>query len=56
MSAEIAGLESEVREYKLQLETVQLSLQNDPDNGELQSLKTELEEHQRLPRDHHLHQ
>lgn len=41
---EIAGLEAEVKEYKLQLETVALSLQNDPDNTELQSLKTELEE------------
>jgi len=44
MSSDIAGLESEVKEYKLQLETVQLSLQNDPENGELQSLKAELEE------------
>ena len=45
MSAlEIAALESEVKEYKLQLETVELSLQNDPDNSELQSLKEELEE------------
>lgn len=43
-SGEIAALEAEVKEYKLQLETVALSLQNDPDNGELQSLKTELEE------------
>lgn len=43
-SAEVAVLEAEVKEYKLQLETVALSLQNDPDNGELQSLKTELEE------------
>ena len=62
MSGEAAALETEVKEYKLQvgshstttahlscanltqLETVQLSLQNDPDNGELQSLKSELEE------------
>lgn len=43
-SGEVAALEAEVKEYKLQLETVALSLQNDPDNGELQSLKTELEE------------
>lgn len=43
-SAEITGLENEVKEYKLQLETVQLGLQNDPDNQELQSLKQELEE------------
>ncbi|EXJ69222.1 uncharacterized protein A1O5_07258 [Cladophialophora psammophila CBS 110553] len=43
-SAEIAALEGEVKEYKLQLETVQLSLQNDPDNSELQSLRQELEE------------
>ena len=43
-TADIAALEGEVKEYKLQLETVQLSLQNDPDNSELQSLKQELEE------------
>lgn len=42
--SEIAALEGEVKEYKLQLETVQLSLQNDPDNAELQSLQQELEE------------
>lgn len=41
---EVAALEAEVKEYKLQLETVALSLQNDPENRELQSLKTELEE------------
>lgn len=45
MSAgEVAALEAEVKEYRLQLETVALSLQTDPDNAELQSLKTELEE------------
>lgn len=43
-SSEVVALESEAKEYKLQLETVHLSLQNDPDNGELQSLKAELEE------------
>ena len=43
-SDEIAALEGEVKEYNLQLETVQLSLQNDPENNELQSLKQELEE------------
>jgi len=43
-TAETVALEGEVKEYKLQLETVQLSLQNDPDNSELQSLKEELEE------------
>jgi len=43
-AAEVAAFESEVKEYKLQLETVQLSLQNDPDNSELHSLKAELEE------------
>ncbi|KIW93232.1 uncharacterized protein Z519_05837 [Cladophialophora bantiana CBS 173.52] len=43
-SPEIAALEGEVKEYKLQLEAVQLSLQNDPDNSELQSLRQELEE------------
>lgn len=44
MSSEVAALEAEVKEYKLQLETVALSLQNDPDSAELQSLKQELEE------------
>lgn len=43
-TAEVEAFEAEVKEYKLQLETVQLSLQNDPDNSELQSLKKELEE------------
>lgn len=43
-SGEVAGLEAEVREYKLQLETIQLGLQNDPDNVELQALKQEIEE------------
>lgn len=33
-----------MKEFKLQLETVQSSLQVDPDNTELQSLKAELEE------------
>lgn len=42
--SEIAGLENEVKEYKLQLETIQLGLQSDPDNAELQSLKQEIEE------------
>lgn len=37
-------LETEVKEYKLQLETIVLSLQNDAENEELQTLKTELEE------------
>ena len=41
---EVAGLEKEVKEYKQQLETIQLGLQNDPDNAELQSLKQEIEE------------
>ena len=41
---EVAALEGEVKEYKLQLETVALSLQNDPDNVELHSLKAELDE------------
>jgi len=49
MSNEVAALEAEVKEYRLQLETVQSGLQADPDNAELQNLKTELEEHQRLP-------
>ncbi|KAI9732800.1 MAG: hypothetical protein M1834_003738 [Cirrosporium novae-zelandiae] len=43
MSSEVAALEGEVKEYKLQLETVQSSLQADPDNSELQDLKKELE-------------
>jgi len=44
MSSEIAAFEAEVKEYKLQLETVQLGLQVDPDSAELQELKTELEQ------------
>jgi survival of motor neuron-related-splicing factor 30 len=43
-SAEIETLETEVKEYKLQLETIQLGLQGDPDNAELRSLKQEIEE------------
>ncbi|CAL5869885.1 uncharacterized protein PFLUO_LOCUS4117 [Penicillium psychrofluorescens] len=42
--SDVAALEAEVKEFKLQLETVQSSLQVDPDNTELESLKTELEE------------
>jgi len=45
-SAEIAAFENEVKEYRLQLETVQLGLQADPDNAELQELQTELEQYQ----------
>ncbi|KAI9885593.1 MAG: hypothetical protein M1823_002602 [Watsoniomyces obsoletus] len=44
MASDLATLEGEIKEYKLQLETVQLGLQADPDNAELQNLKTELEE------------
>ncbi|KAI9826592.1 MAG: hypothetical protein M1832_006188 [Thelocarpon impressellum] len=44
MSGEVAELEAEVKEYKLQLETVHSGLQADPENVELQNLKTELEE------------
>ncbi|KAI9827658.1 MAG: hypothetical protein M1826_006221 [Phylliscum demangeonii] len=44
MTGEVATLETEAREYKLQLETVQLGLQTDPENVELQNLKAELEE------------
>lgn len=63
MSNEVAALEAEVKEYKLQvnnsngypveihadsaalqLETVDSGLQADPENAELQNLKTELEE------------
>ncbi|EPS28319.1 hypothetical protein PDE_03265 [Penicillium oxalicum 114-2] len=42
--SDVASLEAEVKEFKVQLETVQTSLQVEPDNAELQSLKTELEE------------
>jgi len=42
--AELTAFENELKEYRLQLETVQSSLQDDPDNTELQSLKSELEE------------
>ncbi|KZZ89617.1 Tudor domain protein [Ascosphaera apis ARSEF 7405] len=42
--ADVAALEAEVKEYKLQLETVQSSLQADPSNQELLSLQSELEE------------
>lgn len=42
--SEIATLENEVKEYKLQLETIEQGLQGDPDNEELQSLKHEIEE------------
>ncbi|RKF79509.1 Splicing factor spf30 [Golovinomyces cichoracearum] len=44
MSHEIATLENEIKEYKVQLETVQLGLQADPESLELQELKTELEQ------------
>ncbi|KAF8864734.1 hypothetical protein BDZ45DRAFT_701563 [Acephala macrosclerotiorum] len=44
MSSEIAAYENEIKEYRLQLETVQLGLQADPDSAELQELKTELEQ------------
>ncbi|KAI9807588.1 MAG: hypothetical protein M1825_005528 [Sarcosagium campestre] len=44
MASEISVLEGEVKEYKLQLETVQSGLQADSENAELQNLKIELEE------------
>ncbi|KAL9621512.1 MAG: hypothetical protein Q9160_004042 [Pyrenula sp. 1 TL-2023] len=44
MSSEIAALEQDIKDTRLQLESVQSGLQADPDNQELQSLKTELEE------------
>ncbi|KAI1006159.1 hypothetical protein K3495_g2063 [Podosphaera aphanis] len=44
MNNEIATLENEIKEYKVQLETVQLGLQADPDSAELQELKAELEQ------------
>ncbi|CAG8961929.1 hypothetical protein HYFRA_00014087 [Hymenoscyphus fraxineus] len=43
-SSEIAALENEIKEYKLQLETIQLGLQADPESAELQELKTEIEQ------------
>ncbi|KAI9767378.1 MAG: hypothetical protein M1839_004519 [Geoglossum umbratile] len=44
MSNELASLEAEVKEYRIQLETVLSGLQADPENSELQNLKAELEE------------
>ncbi|KAI4251052.1 MAG: hypothetical protein LQ352_005090, partial [Teloschistes flavicans] len=44
MSDEVAALETELKEYKLQLETVQSGLQADPDNTDLQNIKNDLEE------------
>ncbi|KAL6714327.1 hypothetical protein ACLMJK_007750 [Lecanora helva] len=44
MSNEVASLEAEIKDYKIQLESVQSGLQVDPDNAELQNLKAELEE------------
>ncbi|KAI9751675.1 MAG: hypothetical protein M1815_000977 [Lichina confinis] len=44
MASELTTLEHDLKEYKLQLETVQSGLQADPDNTELQNLKAELEE------------
>ncbi|KAL8937071.1 MAG: hypothetical protein Q9211_003875 [Gyalolechia sp. 1 TL-2023] len=44
MSNEVAALEAELKEYQLQLETVQSNLQADPDNTDLQTIKNDLEE------------
>ncbi|KAL8715768.1 MAG: hypothetical protein Q9220_000435 [cf. Caloplaca sp. 1 TL-2023] len=44
MSDEVAALEAELKEYKLQLETVQSGLQADPENTDLQNIKNDLEE------------
>ncbi|KAI9844250.1 MAG: hypothetical protein M1838_002266 [Thelocarpon superellum] len=44
MATDVASLENDLREYKLQLETVDSGLQADPDNQDLQSLKIEVEE------------
>ncbi|MCJ1230182.1 hypothetical protein MMC12_006854 [Toensbergia leucococca] len=44
MSNDLASLQDEIREFKLQLEAVQSGLQADPENAELQKLKAELEE------------
>ncbi|KAK4866115.1 hypothetical protein LT330_008855 [Penicillium expansum] len=43
--ADIASLETDLTECKSQIETVALGLEVDPDNVELNSLKTELEEY-----------
>ncbi|KAJ5780112.1 hypothetical protein N7457_005272 [Penicillium paradoxum] len=42
--ADVAQMEADVKEYKHQLETVASGLQADPENQELQSLKSELED------------
>ena len=42
--SEIQTLENEVKEYRLQLETIDQGLQNDPDNAELASLRQEIQE------------
>jgi survival of motor neuron-related-splicing factor 30 len=42
--SDLPALEADLKEYNLQLETIQLSLQNDPENVELQALKQEIEE------------
>jgi len=47
MNNDVASLESELKEFRSQLELVLSGLQGDPDNAELQNLKIELEEHQR---------
>ncbi|KPI35082.1 Splicing factor spf30 [Cyphellophora attinorum] len=44
MASEIAAFENDIKEYRLQLETIQLGLQSDPDNTELQTLKAEIED------------
>lgn len=44
MNNERTAFENEIKEYRVQLETVQLGLQADPDSVELQQLKTELEQ------------
>jgi len=44
MNSEIAGLEEDLIGFRIQLETVQSSLQTDPNNPELLALKTEIEE------------
>ncbi|KAI9676728.1 MAG: hypothetical protein M1829_002822 [Trizodia sp. TS-e1964] len=44
MSSQVASLEAELKEIRLQLETVQSGIQADPDNHELLGLKSELEE------------
>ncbi|KAK2736906.1 hypothetical protein FQN57_000509 [Myotisia sp. PD_48] len=44
MASDTAGMEADMKEFRFQLENVESSLQVEPNNTELQSLKAELEE------------